>query len=466
MNREDLKTIINQLGTLFVVLGIIEVVPALAALYYEERFEPFLYPSVFLIIFGSLVSFVIKKEKEADTKHATIVATLIYLFAALFGAIPFLHYKLLSPLDAFFEVMSGFTTTGLTMFSNVEVLPKSILFWRSFTQWVGGIGIVVLLLTVLEMPGMPAYKFYQAEAKGEKIKPRVISTIKLLWWIYLLYTLLGTFLFYIAGMTIFDALNHTMTILSTAGFSTKNASIGSFNSIKIQFVAIFIMFLGAINFYTHYKFLTGNRKDALKNAELKFLITVSLIGAFLLFLRIGDAYKSLFQSIAALTTTGVSTMSVAPLDDFSKSLLSLLMVLGANTGSTGGGIKSIRVIITLGALYWYILQTVLPERAVIRRRLNGAEISDDVIFAAEFFTVIYLIVLSLSALGLMFLGYSGINSIFEVASAMGGVGLSVGITQPGAPVAAKLILIMDMWLGKIEIIPFFVFIGALLYKKR
>lgn len=466
MNIDDLRSIINQLGILFVVLGIIEIVPALAALYYEESIEPFLFTSVFLIVFGSLISFVIKKEKEMETRHAIVAVVLIYVLSAFFGAIPFLYYNLLSPLDAIFEVVSGFTTTGLTTFLDVESLPKSILFWRSFMQWIGGIGIVVLMITVLETPGMSAYRFYHAEARAEKIKPRVISSIKLIWWIYLLYTLVGVFLFYVAGMSIFDAVNHTMTILSTAGFSTKNASIGAYNSLKIELVAVFIMFLGAINFYTHYKFLTGSRKEALKNIELKFILIVSLIGTFLLFLRIGDVYKSLFQAATAITTAGVSTMSVASLDDFSKSLLSLLMVFGANADSTGGGVKSIRIIITLGALYWYILQAILPERAVVVKKIGGSEIGDEIIYAAEFFTVIYLIVLSLSSLSLMFLGYKSADAVFEVSSAMGNIGLSVGITHPSASVFAKLILIIDMLLGRLEIIPFFIFLGAVFYRKR
>jgi len=465
MRTGDLRIIANQLGILLVLLGIIQIVPTFAALFYDEKIEPFLLPSVFMIIFGSFVSFAIKKEKEAEIKHAMVVVVLIYILGSLFGALPFLYYALLTPIDAFFEAISGFTTTGLSTFLDVESLPKSILFWRSFMQWVGGIGIVVLMITILDIPGTGAYRFYQAEARTEKIKPRVVSTIKLIWWIYILYTLVGMFLFYIAGMNLFDAVNHTMTILSTAGFSIKNASIGAYNSLKIELVAIFIMFLGAINFYAHYRFLTGGRKEAFKNIELKFILIVSLIGSFLLFLKLSDLPKSIFQAASAITTAGVSTMNIAPLDDFSKSLLSLLMVFGANADSTGGGVKSLRIIITLGALYWYILQTILPERAVVIKKLGGNEIKDETIYAAEFFIVIYLIVLSLSSLGLMFLGYKSADAVFEVSSALGNVGLSAGITHPAAPVLAKLILIIDMLVGRVEIIPFFVFLGAVFYKR-
>lgn len=464
MNIDDLKSIVNQLGKSLVILGIVEAVPIFVALYYGEAIEAFLYPSVFLIVFGSIISLIVKKETE--TRHAMVAVFLIYVLSALFGAIPFMYHELLSPLNAVFEVVSGFTTTGLTVFLKVENLPKSVLFWRSFTAWVGGIGIVVLMLTVLDIPGTKTYRFYQAEARTEKLTPRVVSTMKLIWWIYLLYTLVGIFLLYIAGMSIFEAANHTMAGLSTAGFSTRNNNIADFHSIKIELVLIFVMLLGAINFHTHYKFLTGKRKEALANPELKFLIGVSILGTLIIFLRLSDIPKSMFQVVSALTTTGYSTMDVAPLDDFSKSLLSLLMVFGANADSTGGAVKSIRILITLAALYWYIVQAILPGRAIMTRRLNGTEISDEVITAAEFYTVIYLIVLSLSALALMFIGYRGVDSIFEVSSALGNVGLSVGITNPAAPALVRFILIIDMLLGRIEIIPFFIFLGAIFYRKR
>lgn len=467
MRREDVKIIANIISFLLVILGIIETIPAFFALYYNEDISAFLIPSLFLIFSGVIISHSIKVEKEISFMHAMVVAALIYPIAAIFGAMPFVKLGMLSFFDASFEAISGFTTTGLTMFSNVENLPRSILLWRSFMQWVGGIGIVVLMLTVLEVSGgATAYRFYQAEARTERIKPRIISTIKLLWWIYILYTFSAILLFYVAGMNFFDSINHTFALLSTGGFSTKNTSFASFNSVRINMIAMLIMFLGATNFYVHYKFLTGERKDAIKNIELRFMAAILFLGTFVFFLKTGDFLNSAFQVVSATTTTGASTIELAKLDDFSKSFLSLLMVFGANSGSTGGGVKSIRIVIILAALYWYIKQSILPERAVISHEINGNEISDEALHAAEFFTLLYLIILSLSSLSLMAYGYKTADAIFEVASALSNVGLSIGITSSAAPFLVKFILFVDMWFGRIEIIPFFVLIGSIFYRRK
>lgn len=467
MRKEDIKIIANILGFLFVILGIVEIIPAFFALYYNEDIFAFLLPSLFLIISGIIISSSIKVETEVRFMHAMVVAALIYPIASFFGAIPFLKYGLLSFFDASFESISGFTTTGLTMFSKVESLPKSILLWRSFMQWVGGIGIVLLMLTVLEVSGgAVAYRFYQAEARSERIKPRVISTIKLLWWIYILYTFLAILLFYVAGMNFFDSINHTFALLSTGGFSTKTTSFASFNSTRINIIAMLVMLMGATNFYVHYKFLTGERKDAFKNIELRLILGIILLGTFVFFLKTGEFVNSAFQVVSATTTTGASTIELAKLDDFSKSFLSLLMVFGANSGSTGGGVKSIRIVIILAALYWYIKQSILPERAMIRHEINGNEISDEALHAAEFFTLLYLIMLSLSSLFLMAYGYNTADALFEAASALSNVGLSVGITSAKAAFAVKLVLFIDMWFGRIEIIPFFVLLGSIFYRRR
>jgi trk system potassium uptake protein TrkH len=332
----------------------------------------------------------------------------------------------MSFLDSFFEAVSGWTTTGLTMIVDVEVMPRSLLFWRSFTQWLGGVGIIVLLLAV-----RASLRLYQAEARKERIKPRLISTARLIWWIYIVYTLVGVFLFFIAGMSGFDAVNHSMVALATGGFSVKNASLAAYESFEIEMVGMFLMLLGGINFFVHYKFLTGDKKFLYKDLQLRGVILVITISTLLIGLTQLGLRPALFQSVSALT------------------------------GSTSGALKMIRIIIIVKLIYWWIKQTLLPEHAIISRRLGGEELDPEVIHEATVFSLLYFVLLGGGALSLMYLGFDGVDSLFEIASAQGNVGLSSGITGPGLSPFGKLVLIFNMWVGRLEIVPVLVLAQSL-----
>jgi trk system potassium uptake protein TrkH len=355
-------------------------------------------------------------------------------------------------LDAFFEAMSGWTTTGLTMISDVESMPKSLLFWRSFMQWLGGVGIIVLLLTVLST-GRASLRLYQAEARKERIKPRLVSTARLIWWIYTVFTLLGIFLFFIAGMSEFDAVNHSMTALSTGGFSVKNNSLAAYSSLEIELIGVFLMLLGGINFLVHYRFLTGEKKFLFKDLQFRAIIVFLVISTLLITLSSLDFRASLFQSVSALTNAGLSTTNVSVLNDFSKSILTTLMIIGGSAGSTSGALKIIRVLIILKVIYWWIKQTLLPEHAVIRKQLGGVDLNQEAVHEATVFSLLYLLILALGALSLMFIGNDGVDSIFETAAAQGNVGLSSGIAGIDLHPLGKIVLIFNMWVGRLEIIP-------------
>jgi trk system potassium uptake protein TrkH len=456
----DIKIVLHSLGMVFIVLGVLTIVPLLVSAYYNEDLSPFFIVSVLPLLIGIAIAKLFTVETEFRAKHAAIAAALTYLIASLIGTVPFIYYGI-GFLDSFFEAMSGWTTTGLTMISDVEIMPRSLLFWRSFMQWLGGVGIIVLLLAVLST-GRASLRLYQAEARKERIKPRLVSTARLIWWIYLIYTAVGILLFYVAGMSVFEAVNHAMTALSTGGFSVKNASLGAYGSLEIELVAIFLMLLGGINFFVHYKFLTGDKKFLLKDIQFRAMVLVLLISTILVGLKILDFRVALFQGVTALTNAGLSTTNIAALDDFSKSILTLLMVIGGSAGSTSGAIKIIRMVIIFKLIYWWVQQSLLPEHAVMSRQMNGVELTPAEIHETTVFALLYFIILGSSALFLMFLGFNGVDAMFEVAAAQGNVGLSSGITAAGLDPFGKIILIFNMWIGRLEIIPVLVLAQSIL----
>ncbi|GBE56210.1 trk system potassium uptake protein TrkG [archaeon BMS3Bbin16] len=457
----DLKVIIQSLSMIFIVIGVLAVVPLIVTAYYNEALTPFVLISVIPILLGVAIELLFKGEIELQVKHAAIAAALTYLLASALGALPFMYYGM-GFLDSFFEAMSGWTTTGLSMIADVESMPRSILFWRSFMQWLGGVGVIVLMLVILAGTGSAASKLYQAEARKDRLKPRLLSTVRLIWWIYIIYTVLGILLYYVAGMSVFDSVNHTMAALSTGGFSTNNLNIQGFNSLGVEVVSIFLMLLGATNFLVHYKVLTGNRLAFLKDIEARTMYILAFAGAVALSLKMPSVRGALFQSVSALTTTGFGSINFTVLDDFSKLLMSFLMIAGASTGSTGGALKIIRLIIVVKLIFWWIQEKILPEHAVITRRISGVELSDADLEEPAIYLLLYLFIFSMGVLIFVYLGYPTIDSIFEVASAQGDVGLSVGLTGVSLHPVGKLVLIFGMWIGRLEIIPVLILAQSIL----
>jgi trk system potassium uptake protein TrkH len=449
--HEDLWIVLQNLGMILIILGVLAVIPLIVAALYGEALLPFFLVSVLPLTFGIVVIRFFSTKTEFQTKHAAVAAALVYIIASLLGAIPFMFYEM-TFLDAFFEAVSGWTTTGLTMIVDVESAPKSLLFWRSFMQWLGGVGIIVLLLTILSH-GRASLRLYEAEARKERIKPRLVSTARLIWWIYITYTLAGIFLFFIAGMSEFDAVNHSMVALATGGFSVKNGSLGAYQSLEIEMVGMFLMLLGGINFYVHYKFLTGDKKIILKDVQVRALLVIVALSTLLIGLKALSLRSSIFQVVSALTNAGLTTANIALIDDFSKTILTMLMVIGGSAGSTSGALKILRVVIIFKMISWWIKQTLLPEHAIIRRRLGGVEVEPEIMHEATIFSLLYIVLLGGGAISLMYLGFSSADSLFEIASAQGNVGLSSGITGPALNPFGKIVLIFTMWVGRLEIIP-------------
>jgi len=466
-----ISILFHYFGLILFVGGVPLFIPAFMAQFIDHNpllAYCFYMPGIAAIIFGTGFTKVFHK-RELDLGGATVLSAFIWLVLPFISAIPYVlagrlvsGYMGLSPVDAFFESMSGYTATGLTMYTNVEALPKSILFWRSLTEWIGGVGVIVLFLTVfIRRSGTVAHKLYSAEGRSDRIVPSVISTARQIWLIYLGYTLAGTLALMALGMSAFDSLNHSMTAMATGGFSVKNASIGAYGNPLYEDVIMLLMLLGGISFVLHSKLLRGKVKEFLSNIEISTMFFIVLFFSIAMYLSMhkggpfdaGGMQAAFFQSISALTGTGFATQDISKWNDFSKFIMTILMVFGGGYGSTASALKLIRVAVLLYAVWWTAKRTLLPEHAIVKFKMAGRVYSEKELQSVALYAWVYLTILVLGALVFMFGGHSAVDSLFEVASAEGNVGLSVGITSPLMPLHQKIVLIIEMWAGRLEIFP-------------
>ncbi len=426
----------------------------------------------FSLAIGFLSIFLLGSPDRLGYDEALSIAAFGWLLITFVGSLPFFLGGYLSPIDAFFESMSGFTATGLTMFSSepgnvtpdVESLPRAILFWRSLTQWIGGVGVIVLFLSILIRSSGIAAKLYKAEGRTDRIALNVVSTARRIWGVYILYTVLcivGLIILLGVGR-IFDAINIGMTCLATGGFAVTNNSIEAYP----WYVAVFIipfMLLGGISFASHIQLLRGRLKDFF-TLEVKAILIIIFLSSVFLMTRI-NGLDSFFQTSSALTGTGFSTSNVGDWDDFSKFIISILMVMGGGYGSTSSALKMIRVVIIIYAIAWVVKKFLYSRNAVIPFKVGRQTFPIEEIRTATLYSILYIIVLCMGAMIFMAGGHSAADSLFEVASAEGNVGLSVGITHAGMPVHEKVVLIIEMWVGRLEIFPVLTLL-AVPFRKR
>lgn len=393
-----------------------------------------------------------------------IIAGFAWLWAALMGSICLMYATDVSFLNGYFESMSAWTGSGLSIYINVETLPQSVLFLRSLEQWVGGLGVVIVVIGVLIRPGTTASRLYKAEAREEKIKPSIANTVRTIWWIYLFYTVLGIILYILAGMSLFDAINNCFTNLSTGGMSIKNNNIGTYNSTAITLITILLMVIGGTSFLVHYKALTGRVLDVFRDIQFQaMIIIVTIFSILLLVISKFTTLNSVFFVVSALSCTGSNTVPISTMagwTDFSKIVLAVSMIIGMAAGSTSGALKLIRIVTLVKGIYWEVLKILSPEGSVIPRKIAGKSVQDAEIKEAGSYTFLYLFLIFISWLVFMAYGYGGIDSLFEISSAQGNVGLSVGITSPTMPKIPEILLIIGMWVGRIEIIPALVLLKA------
>jgi len=459
----NLKLVFNFLGRILLYFTLILLVPLAVAVYYGEPPDPFIIAQLISIIFGILFMAIKPESDLLRYKEGLAIVGLGWLFVSIIGSIPFVVIGV-HPVDAFFESMSGFTTTGATIFDVVETLPKSILFWRSLTQWLGGMGIIVLFVAIFPAMAKKGEALFQAEYPGVtlgKLKPRVEDTAIILYIIYVFYTLLEAGILYALGLPAFDAITHAFTTLSTGGFSTHTSSIAYFNNPLIEGVIVFFMVIGGTNFALHY-YLFKERKRIYKDPEFKTYISVIAIATLILTIvnlekfDIFNSFRySIFQTVALITTTGYTTYDFDTWSDGAKAVLLLLMFIGGSSGSTAGGIKVIRLYLLIRYSILQILKVAEPRTARIVKYGEDV-IKKDVLDEVAAFFILYIIIFAVSSVLIALSGFDMVTSASAVAATIGNVGPAMGLAGAAESYAAfpyhvKIILAIDMWIGRLEI---------------
>ncbi len=439
--------------------------------YTQDLHWDFLICSSITILFGTVMRLSTKTEKNAEIKKRDGYLIVVggWICMSLFGSLPYIiSGSIPNFTDAFFETMSGFTTTGSTILNDIESLPRSILFWRSMTQWIGGMGIIVLTIAVLPLLGIGGMELFVAEAPGptkDKIHPRIKETAKRLWIIYFGLTTLETFILLFLGLDFFDAINHALTTTSTGGFSTKQNSIAAFQNPWVETVIIVFMFIAGTNFTLIYFGLKLKFKKLIKNDEFKWYISALSIVIFALslfhFLTVNNSsllnsFRAIsFQVVSIITTTGYATADYTLWGSFLSFVFFLLLFSGASAGSTSGGIKIVRIVLLIKNSLLEFKRRLHPK-AIIPLILNGKSVSGQITYNLLAFIFLYLFIFTVGSLILTFIGVDFLTSISAVASAIGNVGPGIGTVGPSAsfyhlPVLAKWILSVLMLMGRLEL---------------
>jgi trk system potassium uptake protein len=438
------------------------------AIYFSESALPFSYSAIISASFAIFFYFITRHKNEHDTikkREAYLTVTLAWLFISLFGCLPYLFSKSIPGfVDALFESVSGFTTTGSSILTNIEILPKSILFWRSLTHWIGGIGIIVLVIIIMPTLQMGSYQLFTLESSlQDKIHPKIMSVGKRLLYIYIALTISEVFLLSAFGMNLFDSFCHAFGTVATGGFSPKNTSITDYSP-AIQYIIMIFMLLAGTNFVIHYFILKGRFKQIKENEELKvylgFVIILGLIVTTSLFIYMNkpleEAFReAFFQVISIITCTGFATSDYLQWPTYAWLILFFAMFLGGSTGSTAGGIKIARHLILFKNIRRTIIRS-LSRNAVIPIKLNKRAITEKTNNSILTFISVYLMIFMVGSIIMVLLGSNGSTAFSSVATCMAGIGPGIGRVGPTSnfaylPDAAKYLLTFLMLVGRLEI---------------
>lgn len=472
------RLILGYLGIFIMMIGVILLLPLLILPFYwhEARYAYcFIIPGIFALFCGAGMSFLLKgKQKMRLRRHQdTILLLAIWIIAILFGSFPFL----LDGKDfihSIFEATSGFSTTGFTVFE-VESFPHIFLMFRTIMLFVGGVGLVLVLTSALS--DRFGIKLYAAEGHSDRLMPNLAKSARLILTIYFGYIAVGTIAFLICGMPLFDAFNHAIASVATGGFSTKNNIAYILTNAGIEVITMILMLLGSTNFIIHLYILKGKYRKAFRHCEFKFILVLLLIFIPLMInsllrysatgYNFGESLRfSLFHIISAFTTTGFHTVdSLTLLPSSILFYLIILMVIGGGVGSTSGGIKQARFILWFKSMFWHVRDRLSHKRTIRTNYLmrlgqkeviTPLEINNNNAFVSIYFTVLIIGTIGLTACGVAFE-----SALFEFASALGGVGFSVGVISPTASFGVLLITTIGMFMGRLDLIVVFVALGKI-----
>ncbi|HIH74162.1 MAG TPA: TrkH family potassium uptake protein [Methanosarcina sp.] len=456
--------VLKYTGHLLLVFSGVLLVPVLAALFFGESAAALIYGSSALIIagIGALIQKILP-DFELELKEALILAAITFPLCSLVSAVPMALSTGMPFLDAYFECVSSLTTTGLSL--SPPSPSKLFFFTRSWLQWIGGIGIIVLVLGILIRPGTTAFRLYRVNFGESRIRPSVVATARTLGTVYFILTLLSLSLLLLSGMPLYDAVCHTLSAISTGGFSTQADSIGAYEGFLIPFLITVSFVMGAISF-SLYPEVLRDPVILIRDPQVRYMSGLFLLGTALFAFTLSGGAEGFellhtlpdaaFQTISALTGTGFSTIDIAPLSDASKGFLSAIMCIGGSIGSTTGGIKLFRLIVIVQLIRLVFYRFFLPREAITPLKVKSNVVDPEEVYRIMTYVLLYSVVLAFSAFIFMLYGINSADAIFETSSALATAGLSAGVTNPGIPSLLKLVLCADMLLGRVEIIPLFI----------
>ncbi len=463
------SSVIYVLSYLLIFLSAAMLLPVPFSLYYgESDYVAQLISAAITALAGIVGLYFSNFEGDVRPKEGFAVVTFGWIFLSLFGCLPFIiHGSIPSITDAYFETISGFTTTGATILTDIEALPRGLLLWRSLTHWLGGMGIIVLSLAILPFLGIGGMQMFKAEVPGpvaDKLTPRVAGTAKILWGVYVLLTAAETALLMLGGMSFFDSLCHSFATLATGGYSTQNASIAAYNSTYIDFIIIFFMLLAGTNFAIHYRFLKGDWQAYRQNKE--FVFYISTIGAATALIGLHTFFRSdmtllkafqdtLFQVLSIITTTGFATADYEQWSQSSQAVLLFLMFTGGCAGSTAGGIKIIRIYILIKFIFSEITRLLHPH-AVVRVRIGSTIVNREVITNVLGFYALFMFTLVIGVVVMTLLGLDILSALGAVIATLGNIGPGLGSVGPTdnyahIPELGKWFLSFLMLAGRLEL---------------
>ncbi len=496
--KQDNKIIFHFFGLLLMFNGGFMLLASLLSFLYKDGVtHPLFFSGISTLLIGFLLMISTKNHsKEMTKRQGYIVVSFGWIVMALSGTLPYiLTGSITNFTNAFFETISGYTTTGSTILNDIETLPEGILFWRSLTHWIGGMGIIVLAIAILPLLGIGGMQLFAAEAPGpgtDKLHPRITDTAKRLWLIYFGYTAAETIFLKLAGMSFFDALNHSMSTLSTGGFSTKNASLSHWNDTPlIQYIVVLFMFLAGTNFVLSYFGFKANFSRIFKDEEfklyVKFILVFTMITAVVIYynsvfsssssfnhpLIFGEIEATirhaLFQVVAIVTTTGFVTADFMVWPYFLVVFFFGLMFLGGSSGSTSGGVKVVRHLVLIRNGFLEFKRSLHPN-AVLPVRYNSKTISGDIVFNVLGFFMLYMLSFIIGALGFAFVGLDFESAIGVAASSLGNVGPALGEFGPAhnfyeMPQIGKWWAAFLMLIGRLELFTVLILLTPFFWRK-
>ena len=459
------------LGNILRIEGLFLFAPAVLALYYGERkaLYAFLLTISIAMFIGTIFVKAEPKNKKIYGREGFVIVALAWIIMSVFGALPFYFSGAISGIvNCFFETVSGFTTTGASILKEIEGLPMSILFWRSFTHWIGGMGILVFMLAIMPAVDERSMHLMRAEAPGpvvSKLVPKVKSTAKLLYSIYIVLTLIEIVLLFAGGMPLFDSIVNSFSTAGTGGFCIKNASIAAYQTPYFEYVITIFMLLFSVNFNLYYLFLIKDIKNIFKSEELRYYLFIIMSSIGIITLNILSFYPTVesafrhaaFQVLSIISTTGFATANYDMWPELSKTLLVILIIIGACGGSTGGGIKVSRLIILLKMAGREIRHIVHP-RSINIIKLDEHKVDEEVVRGVSGFIIVYLFITLGSFLLISINNFDFTTSITAVLTCIGNVGPGMAMVGPVENYSffstfSKLVLCFDMLLGRLEIFP-------------